>query len=157
MKNVIILVISIILLSNFTFCTKSLPTEDRSMNSNKLIGRWKEYPVIALLYDSLGVFIDSIDISAEYEFLEDGSYKCDDDFLVPSTYGIWSLDSTETILHLYLDSISSSSATSHASAVDLWYIHKLLLHEMDLDHLHKSVINNDTTTIAQSRSFYKIK
>jgi hypothetical protein len=94
----------------------------------KMIGVWHEIADKGLVLDSLGgTVIDSIDVSAIYEFKDDYTFTSQNEVYTKSTHGTWEFDSTYTICYIY--PVEDSAPTAYRQ--DRWEItHDSLIMEV---------------------------
>ncbi len=85
-----------------------------------LVGVWHEIAPKALVVDGMGVVIDSIDVSATYEFNADYTFTAQNDAWTDFTHGTWAFDSTYTFDKVKLYPVDDASPTAYR--LDTWDI-----------------------------------
>lgn len=140
----------------FCLCSPSPFPDDWSLNEDKLIGKWSEIADKVALKDSIGITIDSIDVSAVYEFFPDNTFTCVNEVWMETTYGVWKIDSTETNIYLYPNILTLSAINPGAGYDESWHISNLNSEYLDVEHTHEYYSLNDTVAILLYRLFYKI-
>lgn len=95
--NIIIAILSI---GIFSFSCDPLSNEN--IENDGIIGTWRETLPKSPVYDSSGlVVIDSIDVSAIFEFHQDSSFNAMNDYWTSLTHGTWEFDSINSRIYLY--------------------------------------------------------
>ncbi len=150
---------SLIVLS---FCSPSSSTtiiEDRNGDEPTLIGRWKESHRIMLIGDTTGAIIDSVDISATYEFFDDSTFtSINDEWYNKPTSGLWRFDSTETQVYLFPKATSFDAIDPSASIPDIWQVENLNSDELHVGHIHEIYFPDGSIMLTnfRQRVFFKL-
>lgn len=140
----------------FSFCSAS-SIDDRSGEEDKLIGKWKEGPHVIIVVDTAGAAIDTIDVSATYEFFADSTFTCKNDEWFDSAKGLWRYDSAGTQVFLFPNVASFNEINPLNRIQDTWQIDNLNIDELHVGHIHEVYLPyDDTLGIYLQRVFYRI-
>lgn len=147
--KILVLALPILLLA-FS-CKPEEPTTPREEDG--LVGQWQEIAEKSPLFDTAGILIDSIDISASYTFKDDKTYTCINDVWTDADSGSWEIDSTYSFPNL--DIYPSYPTDPNSTRKDRWVITKLNSSKLEVEHYFKSTVNG-STTIVLFRKFKRI-
>lgn len=142
------LFVLVILLS----CSPEEPTTSREETG--LVGQWKEIAEKSPHFDTAGVFIDSIDISASYTFESNQTYTSVNDVWTNANAGTWEIDSTNGYLDLYI--YPSYPSNPGSTRKDRWVINTLNSKELKVEHFYKITVNGNTFTVLLFRKFKRM-
>lgn len=143
-----------LLLPLFVFCTKNPNNKEDlnlSLEEERLLGVWQEVGPKVALKDSLGNFIDSLDLNSVYDFKDDFSYTSYNDRITGAVNGAWGFDSTFTelsIIPVPSDIVLQSEHT--------WRILNFNDSTLKISHLYKVTLPDEYYFLALTRTFKKI-
>ena len=127
------------------------PLLNLTPTETQIVGQWHEVgPKIPSL-DSLGNFIDSVDINATYTFNENYTFVADEyPHPQPGIQGSWLFNSLDSAIY-FTPTIIDATQTNH-----IWYIIKFDSTLLQVNHFFDSNLPNDTTTVSFIRKFVKL-
>ncbi|MCB0523759.1 MAG: hypothetical protein H6576_08020 [Lewinellaceae bacterium] len=86
----------------FLACQRETVTFVLSPQEEKLIGKWQEIANKLPIRDSSGMVIDSLDISAQYEFKADYTFTSQNEFFTNAESGTWIFQYPDSNSNLFI-------------------------------------------------------